>query len=76
MALTPKSTPLKGAGGYTTTTPTKKGGAGVLKPFGAGRQSVRNAGTPVNNRIFQGGKRGVNAATSAQLKNKPRVIVP
>lgn len=74
--LTPKETKLSGPGGYTTTTPTKAGGAGTLKPMGGGTANVRKAGTPVNNRIFQGGKRGSDAATSARLKNVKRVIVP
>ena len=74
--LTVKQTPLKGAGGYTTNTPTLSPGAGELKVFGAGTAHVRKAGTEVQNRTFQGGKRGSDSYTTAALKRVRRVIVP
>ena len=69
--LTPKSTKLSGPGGYTTTTPTLKGGAGDLKPMGGGKADRvgTNAVTPFR------GKSGSNPDTQALLKNVPRTIV-
>jgi len=62
---------LKGAGGYTTTTPTLKGGAGRLKPMGGGTANKvgTNAATPFR------GKRGSNKDTQALLKNTPRTLL-
>jgi hypothetical protein len=75
--LTVKQTPLKGPGGYTTTTPTLSPGAGELKVFGAGIPDVRKAGTEVQSRLFQRGHRhGSDPYTSAALKRVPRTIVP
>lgn len=71
--LTVKQTPLKGPGSYTTTTPTKAGGAGELKPFGAGTANNRSITIQTKSPYF-GGKRGSDAATSRLLKNKPRTI--
>ena len=69
--LTVKSTPLSGPGGYTTTTPTLKGGAGALKPMGGG--TANKVGykkvTPFR------GKSGSNPDTQALLKNVPRKVV-
>ena len=79
MALTVKTTPLKGAGGYTTTTPTLKGSAGALKPMGGGQQSHRKAGTEVVNQTYghgKGGRKGEDKHTTAFLKNQARTIVP
>lgn len=66
--LTPKSTPLKGPGGYTTTVPTLKGGAGVLKPM------VGSRATPVHRSAvspFSGGSRG----KSVELRG-PATVIP
>ena len=65
--LTPISTKLSGPGGYTTTTPTLKGGAGELKPMGGGVSSKpkRNAVSP-----FSEGRRG----RSVELKGPGKII--
>ena len=66
-----KTTKLSGPGGYTTSTPTLKGGAGDLKPMGGGTPNrVGNkAVTPFR------GKSGSNPDTQALLKNVPRTII-
>jgi hypothetical protein len=66
--LTVKSTPLSGPGGYTTSTPTLKGGAGELKPMGGGTKLTphRHAVSP-----FSGGRSGV----SVRLHG-PGTIIP
>ena len=71
--LTPKSTTLSGPGGYTTSTPTKKGGAGNLKPMGGGTASKvgKKAVTP-----FSGRSGAPRADTQALLKNVPRTVIP
>jgi|tagenome__1003787_1003787.scaffolds.fasta_scaffold20626124_2 hypothetical protein len=78
MALTVKATPLHGPGGYTTNTPTLKGGAGQLKVFGGGTPNVRKTGTLNASPTFEskGAKRGHDSYTTAALKNIPRTIVP
>jgi hypothetical protein len=65
--LTPKSTALKGPGGYTTTTPTLKGGAGALKPLTGSRATPvhHNAVSP-----FSGGRRG----KSVELRGDATII--
>lgn len=70
--LTPKSTPLKGPGGYTTNTPTKSGSAGQLKPMGGGKP-MRVQSQSVS--PFSGGKKGSNPDTQALLKNVPRTVI-
>jgi hypothetical protein len=70
--MTPKATRLSGPGGYTTTTPTLKGGAGDLKPMGGGTANK------VNNKAqspFARGKRGTDKNRHDALKNVPRTIV-
>jgi hypothetical protein len=70
--MTPKSTKLSGPGGYTTTTPTLKGGAGDLKPMGGGKpMKVGNAAASP----FSGGKKGSNKDTQALLKNVKRTVI-
>ena len=71
MALTVPKTTLKGGGGYTTTTPTKKGSAGILKPMGGGVAGKRKAGTLNVNHIFQGDGR---SGSTTPLKT-PRSVV-
>ena len=71
--LTPKSTPLKGPGGYTTNTPTKSGSAGQLKPMGGGKP-MRVQSQSVS--PFSGGKRGGDdSITHRYLKNVKRTVV-
>jgi hypothetical protein len=76
MALTVKQTPLKGAGGYTTTTPTLTPGAGHLKPFGGGVPDVRSSSHAMPSPYFRGRRASPRADTEALLKNQERVIVP
>jgi hypothetical protein len=66
--LTVKSTQLSGPGGYTTTTPTLKGGAGELKPMGGG---TKNAPHRRQVSAFSGGRKG----ESVQLRG-PGTIIP
>jgi hypothetical protein len=73
--LTVKQTPLKRAGGYTTTTPTLTPGAGSLKPFAAGVPDRRPSSHAVVSPYYRG-RRGSNLDTEALLKNQERVIVP
>jgi hypothetical protein len=74
MALTVKSTKLKGPGGYTTTTPTLSPGAGHVKPMGGGVATKRPASHQVQS-PYAGGRSGSNADTEALLKNTPRTVV-
>jgi hypothetical protein len=73
--LTVKQTPLKGAGGYTTTTPTLSPGAGHLKPFGGGTPNPHSVTRAVASPYYRG-RPGRNPDTEALLKNRERVIVP
>jgi hypothetical protein len=72
--LTVKQTPLKKAGGYTTTTPTLSPGAGHLKPFGGGVPDRRPASHAVAS-PYHRGRKGRNKDTEALLKNVPRTVV-
>ena len=73
--LTVKETPLKGPGGYTTTTPTLSGGAGELKPMAGGVQSKRPSSHEVQSPYHRGSS-GSRPDTEALLHNTPRTIVP
>jgi hypothetical protein len=75
MALTVKQTPLKGPGGYTTTTPTLAGGAGELKVFAGGVATKRPSSHQVKSPYYRG-RSGSNPDTEALLKNTSRTIVP
>lgn len=71
--MTPKATTLSGPGGYTTTTPTLKGGAGALKPMGGG--TPNKVGRAQVSSLARG-KRGTDKNRHDALKNVPRTIAP